>query len=91
MGLEGRLQNNTGSSGGSSFRGSGDRGGGGGGGPYGYSLMVPLANTHFLIKFIHRPGGGGGGGGSSGRFRTMGDINRPTVSAGGCPGGSCGM
>ncbi|CAH1112796.1 unnamed protein product [Psylliodes chrysocephalus] len=36
-----------------------------------------------------RPGPGGSGGSGGGRFRTLGDINPPTV--GGCPGGACGM
>ncbi|XP_060535743.1 glycine-rich selenoprotein-like [Cylas formicarius] len=45
-------------------------------------------------------GGGGGSGGPFGpgkggggpRFRSMSDINKPTVrGVGGCPGGSCGM
>ncbi|KAJ8925093.1 hypothetical protein NQ315_001265 [Exocentrus adspersus] len=39
-----------------------------------------------------RPYGPGGGGGGGPRFRTMSDINPPTVrGVGGCPGGSCGM
>ncbi|XP_018566544.1 glycine-rich selenoprotein-like [Anoplophora glabripennis] len=55
-------------------------------------------------SFFRGSGGGGGGGGGGGRphglggggggprFRTMSDINPPTVrGVGGCPGGSCGM
>nr|XP_023016055.1 glycine-rich selenoprotein-like [Leptinotarsa decemlineata] len=62
------------------FRGSG-RGGGGGGGGWGSGGGGGRP---------YGPGGGGGGGGAGGpRFKTMRDINPPTV--GGCAGGSCGM
>ncbi|XP_050500426.1 H/ACA ribonucleoprotein complex subunit 1-like [Diabrotica virgifera virgifera] len=61
------------SSGSSSSRGSTLGRGGGGGGGGGWG---------------GRPGPGGGGNGGA-RFRTMRDINPPTV--GGCAGGSCGM
>ncbi|XP_056635059.1 glycine-rich selenoprotein-like [Diorhabda carinulata] len=64
------------SSGSSSYRGSGSSLGRGGGGGGGWGSGRPFG-----------PGGGGGNGGA--RFRTMRDINPPTV--GGCPGGSCGM
>lgn len=54
-------------------------------------------------SFFGGSSGGGGGGGGGGRpfgpggpgggpnIRTMRDINPPTVSGGGCPGGGCGM
>ncbi|CAG9861876.1 unnamed protein product [Phyllotreta striolata] len=52
------------------------RGGGGGSGGSSWGSGRPF-------------GSGGNGGGGNGRFRTLRDINPPTV--GGCPGGACGM
>ncbi|KYB28629.1 glycine-rich selenoprotein [Tribolium castaneum] len=53
----------------------GSGGGGGGGGDGGGGGGGPF-----------RPGGGG----PSKRIMTMKDINPPSVSMGGCPGGACG-
>ncbi|KAG5888620.1 hypothetical protein JTB14_022636 [Gonioctena quinquepunctata] len=65
------------SSGSRTFRGSG------GGGTSGWGSGGGGGGRPF------GPGGGGGGGAGGPRFKTMRDINPPTV--GGCAGGSCGM
>lgn len=54
-----------------------------------YEMIKIYTNVCSISRYLSRPGGGGGGGP---RFRTMNDINPPTVrGVGGCPGGSCGM
>lgn len=43
--------------------------------------------SNVQTPYFSRPGGGGG----RPKFRSMRDLNQPTVYGGGCPGGSCGM
>lgn len=57
------------------------------------AILIDIFDCKTIINKINElyfsPGGGGGGGRP--KFRSMGDLNQPTVYGGGCPGGSCGM
>lgn len=56
-----------------------------------YNLVSNRKTNSTLLGYIYFMSYSPGGGGGRPNFRSMSDLNQPTVYGGGCPGGSCGM